>query len=195
MKKFLHLTQCIAQSARAVEYTECTPAEVKCLPLQVSWIRHLIWWWGSSDAGDWGMLSTPWLPSLLGSLGQGEVAPYRTLSMAQIELKCVLLLCWIVWNWTDSLYEKLNLALNNLQRFIYHETLPTNQPINQNPRDFCFSFSKTDSGLCIYHLSAWSNFNFKHYSQGITLPIKSCTFSANLPHWLITWLIVSSIIT
>ena len=28
----------------------------------------------------------------------------------------------------------------------------------------CVSFSRTDSGLCIYHLFVWSNFNFLHIS-------------------------------
>ena len=48
----------------------------------------------------WGMQSTPLLPSLLGSLWPGVVAPDRVLSMGQQELNCVLLLNWIVWNRT-----------------------------------------------------------------------------------------------
>ena len=32
----------------------------------------------------------------------------------------------------------------------------------------CVSFSTTDSGLCIYHLFVWSNFNFLHNSLWIT---------------------------
>ena len=36
------------------------------------------------------MLSTPSLPSLSGSLWPGVGAPYRVLSMGQIELNCVL---------------------------------------------------------------------------------------------------------
>ena len=46
----------------------------------------------------WVMWSTPSLPSLPGSLGHGVVAPNRVLSMGQIELNCVLMLNWIVWN-------------------------------------------------------------------------------------------------
>ena len=38
----------------------------------------------------------------------------------------------------------------------------------------CVSFSRTDSGLCIYHLFVWSNFNFLHNSQWITWPTQSC---------------------
>ena len=34
----------------------------------------------------------------------------------------------------------------------------------------CISFSITDSGLCIYHLIEWSNFNFLHNSRWITFP-------------------------
>ena len=48
--------------------------------------------------GHWGMRSTPSLPSLLGSLWLGVVAPDRVLSLGQIELNCVLMLNWITWN-------------------------------------------------------------------------------------------------
>ena len=34
-------------------------------------------------------------------------------------------------------------------------------------------FSRTNSGLCIYHLSLWSNFNLLHNSQWITFPTQS----------------------
>ena len=40
----------------------------------------------------WGILSTPLLPSLPGSLWSGVVASDRVLSMGQIELNCVLML-------------------------------------------------------------------------------------------------------
>ena len=46
----------------------------------------------------WWMRSTPSLPSLPGPLWPGVVAPDRVLSMGQIELKCVLILNWIVRN-------------------------------------------------------------------------------------------------
>ena len=36
------------------------------------------------------------------------------------------------------------------------------------------SFSRKDSGLCIYHLFAWSNFNFLCNSPLIILPTQSC---------------------
>ena len=69
--------------------------------------------------------------------------------------------------------------------------------IQKSQRSLCISFSSTDSGLCIYHLFVWSNLNFLHISQWITLPIQLClvlfTFSANLLHSLIMWLIVSSL--
>ena len=46
----------------------------------------------------WGMLSTPLLQSLSGSLWSGEVAPVRVLSIDQIELNYVITLNWIVKN-------------------------------------------------------------------------------------------------
>ena len=39
---------------------------------------------------------------------------------------------------------------------------------------FCISLSRTDSGLCKYHLFAWSNFNFLHNFLCIALPTQSC---------------------
>ena len=64
-------------------------------------------------------------------------------------------------------------------------------------RNLCESFSRTGAGLCIYHLLVWSNWNFLHIFQWITLPTQSClalySFCANLLHSLIMWLIVSSL--
>ena len=64
-------------------------------------------------------------------------------------------------------------------------------------KSLCESFSRTGAGLCIYHLFVWSNWNFLHISQWITLPTQSClalySFCANLLHSLIMWLIVSSL--
>ena len=49
----------------------------------------------------WGMRRTPSLPSFLGPLWPGGVvAPGWVLSIYQIELNCVLMLNWIVWNRT-----------------------------------------------------------------------------------------------
>ena len=68
--------------------------------------------------------------------------------------------------------------------------------ILKSQRTLCISFSRTDSGLCIYHLFVWSNLNFLHNSQWITFPTQSClvlySFCASLLHSLIMWLIVSS---
>ena len=50
--------------------------------------------------GPWGMRSIPSLPLLPGQLWPGMVAPDRSLSMGQIELNCILMLNWIVWNRT-----------------------------------------------------------------------------------------------
>ena len=64
-------------------------------------------------------------------------------------------------------------------------------------KSLCESFSRTGAGLCLYHLFVWSNWNFLHISQWITLPTQSClalySFCANLLHSLIMWLIVSSL--
>ena len=46
--------------------------------------------------------------------------------------------------------------------------------MSKSHRSLCVSFSRTDARLCIYHLFVWSNFNFLHISQWITLPTQSC---------------------
>ena len=38
----------------------------------------------------------------------------------------------------------------------------------------CVSFSRTGAEFCIYHLLVWSNLNFLHISQWVTLPTQSC---------------------
>ena len=40
--------------------------------------------------------------------------------------------------------------------------------ISKFQRSLCVLFSRTESGLCIYHLFAWSHFNFLHNSKWIT---------------------------
>ena len=42
--------------------------------------------------------------------------------------------------------------------------------ISKSQRSLCISFYRTDSGLSIYHLFVWTNLNFLHNSQWITLP-------------------------
>ena len=42
--------------------------------------------------------------------------------------------------------------------------------MSKSHRSLCVLFSRTGTGLCIYHLFVWSNLNFLHISQWITLP-------------------------
>ena len=71
--------------------------------------------------------------------------------------------------------------------------------ISKSQGNSCISFSRTDSGLCLWHLFAWSNFNFLHNSIWITLATQLClvlySFRNNLLHSLIMWLIVSSLLS
>ena len=46
--------------------------------------------------------------------------------------------------------------------------------MSKSHRSLCVSFSRTDVGLCIYHLLVWSNLDFLHISQWIPLPTQSC---------------------
>ena len=69
--------------------------------------------------------------------------------------------------------------------------------ISKSQRSLCVSFSRTAAGLCIYHLFVWSNLNFLHISQWITLITHSClvlySFGDNLLHSLDMWLMVPSL--
>ena len=69
--------------------------------------------------------------------------------------------------------------------------------ISKSHRSLCVAFSRTGAGFCIYHLLVWSNLNFLHISQWITLPTQTClalySRCANLLHSLIIWLMVSSL--
>ena len=69
--------------------------------------------------------------------------------------------------------------------------------ISKFQRSLCVSFSRTDSGLSIYHLFVWSNLNFLHNSQWINFFTQTSlvfySFSANLQHSLIMWVIISSL--
>ena len=66
----------------------------------------------------------------------------------------------------------------------------------QCPIGVYVSFSRTAVGLWTYHLFVWSNLNFLHISQWITLPTHSClvsySFRADFLHSFIMWVIVLS---
>ena len=55
--------------------------------------------------------------------------------------------------------------------------------ISKSRRSLYVSFSRRDTGLCIYHLFVWSNFNFLNNSQWITLPIQSLLLLLLLLHY------------
>ena len=76
----------------------------------------------------WEMQSTPSLPSLLGSLWPGVVAPDRVLSMGRIELNCILTLNWIVWIGNVADVETV-LTLNWM---VWNRTVLTVNCVNQN---------------------------------------------------------------
>ena len=69
--------------------------------------------------------------------------------------------------------------------------------LSKSYRSLWVSFSRTDAGLCIYHLFVWSNLNFLHISQWITLLTQLYlvlySFCTNLLYSLIMWLMVSSL--
>ena len=62
----------------------------------------------------WGMRCTPSLPLLPGPLRPVIVATVRVKSIGQIELKYVLMLNWIAWNWTVFDIETVRSCLTKL---------------------------------------------------------------------------------
>ena len=96
------------------------------------------------------MWSNPSLLLLPGPLWPGVVTLDRVLSMGPIELNCVLMLNWIIWNRTVYCL-KMDSALNNLQRLICHKTqtkktnktkVAINKYINRNFKYSIKNFSK-----------------------------------------------------
>ena len=82
IKLLWHLTLCIAQSAGAVEYTDCTSAE------GLDPFQRVSWYDTKQSHGEvpvmlglWGIQGTPSLPLFPGPLWPGVVAPDRALSM------------------------------------------------------------------------------------------------------------------
>ena len=69
--------------------------------------------------------------------------------------------------------------------------------MSKSHRSLCVSFCRIEAGLRIYHLFVWSNLNFLHITQWITLPTQSClvlySICANLLHLHIMRLTVSSL--
>ena len=66
--------------------------------------------------------------------------------------------------------------------------------MSKSNRSLCVLISRTCAGLCIYHSLVWSNLNFFHLSQCITLTIQSYlvlySFCANYLHSLMIWFVV-----
>ena len=124
---------CFAQSAEAVEYTDCTsekgwdPSPNECprydtkqsdgkVPVMLDLL---------------GMQSTPSLPLLPGPLRPGTAAPDRALSMGEIEQNCTLTLNWINSIRTDWLnwiawnrnFLTIKLPVEQQYIFIFHSSL------------------------------------------------------------------------
>ena len=114
---FIHIFS-FAQSAGVVEYNDCISAkrytanpneypgyDTKQSDGEVPVMLEL-----------WGMQSTPSLPSLLGPLLLGVVAPDSVIFMGQIELNCVLILNSTAWNRTVLIFKlRTNAKLNCLK--------------------------------------------------------------------------------
>ena len=90
---------------------------------------------------------------------------------------------------------KLSFLLSNIRSGLLAE-IRWSICMSKSHRSLCHS-PKTDARWCIYHLFVWSNLNFLHSSEWITLPTQSFlvlySFCANLLHSLMMWWLVSSL--
>ena len=82
---------------------------------RVSWIwYYTMRWWGSSNAGALGNAEYPFITIALWSTLSRNGSTCRVLSMGQIELDCLLMLNWILWN---------QLFLPKIYTYIIHNCL------------------------------------------------------------------------
>ena len=103
----MQLSNNLAQLSGAVEFTNCFTSEAK-----TPHPNECPGYGTKQTDGEfpvmlelWGMWSTHSFPLLPGSLRPRLVVPDRVLSMDQIELNCVLMLNWIIWNRTVYMYK------------------------------------------------------------------------------------------
>ena len=91
----------------------------------------------------WGMQSSPSMPSLTGPLWPGMVAPDRVLSMIQIELNCVRMINWIVWNRSVFDIEPVFLRLTELfeiglNKIVRKKTVLTFNSVNKKKKLYLY---------------------------------------------------------
>ena len=55
-------------------------------------------------------------------------------------------------------------------RSVFLPEIKRSDCVSKSHRSLCVSFTRTVTGLCMYHLFVWSNFNFLHISQWLPLP-------------------------
>ena len=122
-----------------------------------------------------------------------SLTKYRYLSFFSLSFSCIL---WSSWTATSTILQVLFFLINIMYDLLVE--IRWSVCMAKFYGNLCVSFSRTAAGLCIHHLFVWSNLNFLHISQWITLPTQSClilySFSANLLHSIIMWLIVSSLL-
>ena len=93
--------------------------------------------------------------------------------------------------WKSSLFSRFSFLLTIIRSSRLAE-IKWSVYISKSQRILCVSFSRTDSGLYIYHLFVWLNFNFWYNSAH--------SFVSSLTHFvlicciLIMWLNVSSLL-
>ena len=106
----------------------------------------------------------------------------------------ILLCCWL--GWQSPLFCRFSFLLT-ITRSGCLAGIWWSVCISKSLIILCVSFSRTDSGLWVYHLVVWSNFSFLHNFQRTSFPIQSylvlCYFCASLLYSLIMWSIVSSL--
>ena len=77
--------------------------------------------------------------------------------------------------WNDSTYDWTPVSRTTGEHSNHYANGPyLSVCISKSKKIICFSFSRTDVELCIYHLSVCSNLNFLHDSKWITFSMQPC---------------------
>ena len=77
-------------------------------------------------------------------------------------------------SWNSTIHKMISSFLFVNTRFSLLARILLSVCISECQRILCISFYRTDSGLCIYHMSAWLKFSPLHNSQWIVFLTQSC---------------------
>ena len=129
--------------------------------LWLGWSRNFLWFPipPISLSSRWRLFQTHQL-QLVSPFPTWFVLFFSSLAMSKYQLIFSLSFIFILWSAKTT-----KSTMNGLLAEICWSVC-----ISKSQRILCLSFSWTDSGVCIYNMVVWSNFNLLHNSERITFP-------------------------